>query len=52
MELKGLIEELMNLEPEAPRCAQLYGIGPLVDYQQPAHPRLIPEGGDERHEAL
>ena len=27
------------------------GVGPLVDYQQPARPRLVPEGEDERHEA-
>ena len=27
------------------------GAGPLVDYQQPARPRLVPEGEDERHEA-
>ena len=47
----GLVEELMKLELEAPQCAQLWGTGPLMDYQQPTSPRLIPEGGDERHEA-
>ena len=41
----------MKLEMEAPQCAQLYGTGPLVDYHQPARPRLIPEGEDGRLKA-
>ena len=51
VELKGLVEELMKLEPEALQCAKLKGISPLVDYHQLAHPCMIPEGEDERHEA-
>ena len=43
--------ELKELEPEAPQCAQLQGVGPRVEYQQPVGPRLVPEVEDERHEA-
>ena len=35
------MSELKELEPEAPKCAQLHGAGPLVEYQQSAGPRLV-----------
>ena len=43
--------ELKELEPEAPKCAQLQGEGPRVEYQYPTGPRLDLEAKDERHEA-
>ena len=51
MELEELKLELKEMEPEAPQCAQLHGVGPRVESQQLAGPCLVPEAEDERHEA-